>query len=261
LDFGLLIAGLTVGLLVGLTGVGAGSVMTPVLIGIFGIPPHVAVGTDLAALSISKSFGAAVHGFAQRVKWRLVALLAAGGVPGVLVSLALLSHFGVANPVVTKIMRITVAVCVIATAISLFVRPWLMARYQRANPDSLKPTVWTAKRKAAAIFAGYVIGSFVAVSSIGAGAIGVVVMLLLDPRLTSAEVAGTDLAYAVPLTAVAALGHSALGTIDVTLLLALLAGTAPGIIVGSYVIKHVPERFLRGLLATALTAAAAKLVF
>ncbi len=260
IDFAYIVSGLAVGLLVGLTGVGGGSLMTPLLTAIFGISPSVAVGTDLAFAAMTKTAGTVVHRLRSTVNWKVVGLMCAGSLPAsILTSIVLFTldlQKSEKGSGIDLFIRYSIATCVMLTVLALIFRKRIIA-FQAARPH-LQPQ--GTARTLATIAAAALIGFLVTVSSIGAGAIGATVLVLLYPKLSAAEIAGTDIAYAVPLTAVAATGHAIMGTLDWSLLIALLIGSIPGISIGSYLSRSVPERFLRGVLATTLTAVAAKLV-
>ena len=250
-------AGFAVGLLVGMTGVGGGSLMTPLLTLLFGVSPTVAVGTDLAFASITKSAGTITHRFNGTVNWAIVRRLCLGALPAALVATLVLSRFGALDARIGQIIRYSIAGSVMLTVVALLFRrrmiAWINARPERQLQGRAL--------SAATIIAGVVLGTLVTVSSIGAGAIGATLLVMLYPKLTPAEVAGTYIAYAVPLTAIAAVGHWWLGSIDWTLLVTLLIGSLPGITLGSMLARKVPERFLRALLALTLTGVAAKLIY
>jgi uncharacterized membrane protein YfcA len=251
------VSGFAVGLLVGLTGVGGGSLMTPLLTLLFGIHPSVAVGTDLAFASATKSAGTLAHRFKGTVRWDIVRRLCLGALPAAVVATLLLKHFGAVSAEISQFIRYSIAISVLLTVIALLfkgkLQTWLNAHPERHLQGSQLAT--------ATIIAGAVLGILVTISSIGAGAVGATLLVLLYPRLSPAEIAGTDIAYAVPLTAIAAFGHWWLGSIDWSLLGALLLGSIPGITIGSLAARAVPEKFLRGLLAITLTSVALKLVF
>lgn len=250
-------AGFAVGLLVGMTGVGGGSLMTPLLTLLFGVSPTVAVGTDLAFASITKSAGTITHRFNNTVDWTIVRRLCLGALPAALVSTLALRHFGALEAHIGQVIRYAIAGSVMLTVVALLLRRRMIA-WMTAHPGrQLQDRSLTV----ATVVSGAILGVLVTVSSIGAGAIGATLLVLLYPKLTPAEVAGTDIAYAVPLTAIAALGHWWLGSIDWMLLLTLLIGSLPGITLGSMLARKVPERFLRALLAVTLTGVAAKLVY
>lgn len=251
------VSGFAVGLLVGLTGVGGGSLMTPLLTLLFGIHPSVAVGTDLAFASATKTAGTFAHRFKGTVRWDIVRRLSYGALPAAVVATLLLKYFGAVSDSISQVIRYSIAVSVFLTVIALLFKSKLQA-WLNAHPER---HLQGRQLTNATIAAGAVLGILVTISSIGAGAVGATLLVLLYPRLAPAEIAGTDIAYAVPLTAIAAFGHWWLGSIDWSLLGALLLGSVPGITIGSLAARAVPEKFLRGLLAVTLTSVALKLVF
>lgn len=251
-----IVSGFAVGLLVGMTGVGGGSLMTPLLTLLFGVPPSVAVGTDLAFAAITKSFGTFTHRLRGTVRWDIVKLLCLGALPAAVLTTLALKYFGGIDKEIGQVIRYSIAGSVMLTVIALLFKGKMLA-WLNAHPDR---QLSGRTLDAATVFSGVVLGTLVTVSSIGAGAIGATLLVMLYPRLSAAEVAGTDIAYAVPLTAIAAFGHWWLGSINWELLAMLLIGSVPGITIGSWMARAVPERFLRGLLAMTLTGVAAKLV-
>lgn len=251
------VSGFAVGLLVGLTGVGGGSLMTPLLTLLFGINPTVAVGTDLAFAAITKSAGTFAHRYKNTVHWDIVKLLCIGALPAAVAAAIALNHFGALSKEINQVIRYSIAISVLLTVIALLFRAKMQAWLNKHPEMQLQGRSLTV----ATVASGAVLGTLVTISSIGAGAVGATLLVLLYPRLSSAEIAGTDIAYAVPLTAIAAVGHWWLGSINWELLAMLLLGSVPGITIGSLAARAVSERFLRGLLATTLTGVAAKLVF
>ncbi|WP_343587105.1 sulfite exporter TauE/SafE family protein [Herbaspirillum sp.] len=251
------VSGFAVGLLVGLTGVGGGSLMTPLLTLLFGIHPSVAVGTDLAFASATKSAGTLAHRFKGTVRWDIVRRLSYGALPAALAATLLLKHFGAVSDGISLLIRYSIAISVLLTVSALLFKSKLQV-WLNAHPE--RQLQGTALRNAT-ILAGAVLGTLVTISSIGAGAVGATLLVLLYPRLSPAEVAGTDIAYAVPLTAIAAFGHWWLGSINWELLATLLLGSLPGITLGSLAARAVPEKILRGLLAITLTSVAVKLIW
>ena len=250
------VSGFAVGMLVGLTGVGGGSLMTPLLTLLFGINPTVAVGTDLAFASITKGAGTIAHRVRNTVHWDIVARLCVGALPAAVLATIALKYFGALDKHIGVIIRHAIAFSVLLTVIAIIFRGRMQA-WMNAHPER---QLHGRKQAIATILAGAIIGTLVTISSIGAGAVGATILVLLYPNLKPAEVAGTDIAYAVPLTAIAAFGHWWLGSINWELLATLLLGSVPGITLGSLAARSVPEKFLRGLLATTLTGVAAKLV-
>ncbi|HJV85508.1 MAG TPA: sulfite exporter TauE/SafE family protein [Noviherbaspirillum sp.] len=251
------VSGFGVGLLVGLTGVGGGSLMTPLLTLLFGVSPSVAVGTDLAFASATKTAGTIAHRHRGTVHWDIVRRLCLGALPAALLATIALKYFGALNQEIAHIIRFSIAGSVLLTVVALLFRGKLLD-WVLASPGR---QLHGARLSIATVLVGAILGTLVTISSIGAGAVGATILVLLYPRLTPAEIAGTDIAYAVPLTAIAAFGHWYLGSIDWQLLATLLLGSVPGITLGSLAAKAVPEKILRGLLATTLTGVAAKLVF
>ncbi len=250
------ISGFAVGILVGLTGVGGGSLMTPLLTLLFGVSPTVAVGTDLAFASITKATGTFTHKLRGTVNWPIVKLLCIGALPSALLATLGLHYFGALNKEIGQIIRYTIACSVLLTVVALLFKAKMLS-WLNSHPEK---QLTGAALTIATILTGAVLGVLVTVSSIGAGAIGATMLVLLYPHLSSAEIAGTDIAYAVPLTAIAAIGHWWLGSIHWALLATLLLGSLPGITLGSLAARAVPERFLRILLASTLTLVAAKLI-
>jgi uncharacterized membrane protein YfcA len=252
-----MVSGFAVGLLVGLTGVGGGSLMTPLLTLLFGIAPGVAVGTDLAFASVTKVAGTVAHRYRGTVHWDIVRRLCLGALPAAVIATLALKKFGALNPEIGQIIRYSIAGSVALTVIALLFRGKMQA-WLNAHPEKhLHGKALTL----ATVASGILLGVLVTISSIGAGAVGATLLVLLYPKLAPAEIAGTDIAYAVPLTAIAAFGHWWLGSINWVLLGSLLIGSLPGITIGSLAARRVPEKFLRGLLALTLTTVAVKLVF
>jgi uncharacterized protein len=248
------ISGFCVSLLVGMTGVGGGSLMTPLLILLFGIHPATAVGTDLLCAAATKSAGTLVHGLNRNIDWRIVGRLAGGSVPMTALTLLALSGFGIYSGAARGLMTAVLSGALAATAAVLIFRKRILAFFA-AHVGELSPR----RTAALTMLLGAALGVLVSISSVGAGALGVTAIILLYPRLPTARIVGSDIAHAVPLTLVAGLGHWALGSIDWHLLGSLLAGSLPGIIIGSYYSVRVPETVLRVTLATTLLLVAGKL--
>lgn len=257
MDLTYIVSGFAVGVLVGLTGVGGGSLMTPLLTMLFGVSPSVAVGTDLAFASITKGAGTLAHRYHGNIHWKIVKHLCFGALPAAVLATLALKYFGSLDKEINQIIRYSIAGSVLLTVIALLFRSRMQAWMKNHPEKQLQGNNLTI----ATITAGAVLGTLVTISSIGAGAVGATLLVLLYPRLTPAEIAGTDIAYAVPLTAIAAAGHWWLGSINWELLAMLLIGSVPGITLGSLGAKIVPEKVLRGLLATTLTGVAVKLLY
>ena len=252
-----ILSGFAVGLLVGMTGVGGGSLMTPLLTLMFGVTPSVAVGTDLAFASITKSAGTVTHRLRGTVHWDIVGRLCLGALPAAVVATLALQYYGPLDASIGKVIRYSIAVSVLLTVVAILFRGKMLAWVNASPSRQLHGRSLTL----ATVASGAVLGTLVTISSIGAGAIGATLLVMLYPRLTPAEVAGTDIAYAVPLTAIAAFGHWWLGSINWLLLVTLLIGSLPGITLGSWAARAVPEKILRGLLAMTLAGVAVKLLY
>jgi uncharacterized membrane protein YfcA len=249
-------SGFAVGLLVGLTGVGGGSLMTPILILLFGIHPASAVGTDLLYAAATKTAGSLVHGYNRTVDWRVVRRLATGSVPATALTILALSFVNLNGAMARDLISGLLTIALFFTALTLVFRDQIVRRY------SVQIGRLSGRRVAGLTIAvGAILGVLVSISSVGAGAIGVTALLLLYPQLPIARIVGSDIAHAVPLTLVAGLGHWWLGSIDLHLLIPLLLGSVPGIVLGSYVVTRVPEVALRLLLAGTLVVVATKLAF
>jgi uncharacterized protein len=238
------ISGFAVGMLVGVTGVGGGSLMTPLLVLLFGIHPSTAVGTDLLYASITKTGGTAIHGLNKTVDWRVVGRLASGSIPAAAITLTLLHFYG-APPNSTLITN-SLGVALMLTAISLIFRPWIVRWAEGLGELSPRHTT------ALTVATGALLGALVTLSSVGAGALGVTALILLYPKLPTARIVGSDIAHAVPLTLVAGLGHLWLGSVNGVLLVSLLVGSLPGILIGSQFSAKIPDGWLRPIMAATL---------
>jgi uncharacterized membrane protein YfcA len=248
------LSGLLVGLIVGLTGVGGGSLMTPLLLA-FGVHPTTAVGTDLLYAATTKTVGTAVHNAGETVDWRIVRRLCIGSVPGTLITMFVLGHVGAQSPQVTAAIKFVLGVALLLTAMSIFLRAQLAAFVTRhfGEPSDRNASILTT-------VSGLVLGILVSLSSVGAGAIGVTVLILLYPRIPLVKIVGSDIAHAVPLTLLAGAGHWMLGDINWSLLGALLIGSIPGILAGSYIAPLNQEFTLRPALGAVLLIVGANLV-
>ncbi|TAJ83061.1 MAG: sulfite exporter TauE/SafE family protein [Gallionellaceae bacterium] len=253
------VSGFAVGLIVGVTGVGGGSLMTPLLVLFFGVSPATAVGTDLLYASLTKSVGGWVHGRNGTVDWRVVGLLSLGSFPAALGTIALLKFLALDEKTLRGLVTSVLSVALLATATALLLKDRIkkLARREDGSVYELHHRYLPA----ATIATGVVVGALVTISSIGAGVLGTVALLFLYPRMASVKVVGTDIVHAVPLTAVAGMGHMALGTVNFVLLGSLLLGSLPGIYIGSHLSAKVPEKILRPLLATMLLVIGLKMVF
>lgn len=260
LDATFVLAGFVVGLIVGLTGVGGGSLMTPILIFFFGVKPYLAVGTDLLFAAFTKMGGTVNLARQRLVPWRVVAHLSAGSIPAALLTLAVLHTVGPAEAAVQRVMTTTLGVALLLTAAATLYKAVRGRQLPRTLPDGQLAQATRPRHWSLPLLFGAVIGTLVTLTSVGAGAIGVSVLLLLYPLLPLPRIVGADIAYAVPLTLVAGLGHASLGSVDWPLLAKLLAGSLPGIWVGSHLVSRAPERVIRSALSLLLAWAGAKLV-
>jgi uncharacterized protein len=249
------LSGFFVGLLVGQTGMGGGALMTPLLILVFGLHPATAVGTDLLYASMTKTAGTLVHGLNQTVRWRIVALLAAGSVPATALTLLVISKVELSGSVASGVISGVLGVLLLLTSLSLFFRRQFLV-FAGSRLLAIEPKQTTL----VTVMTGAVLGVLVTISSVGAGALGVTALLLLYPRLPMAIIVGSDITHAVPLTLVAGIGHWVLGSVDWPLLTSLLTGSVPGIILGSYISAHVPDAVLRPILATTLMVVGGRLI-
>jgi len=261
-------SGFAVGMLVGVTGVGGGSLMTPLLVFLFGFKPAVAVGTDLIYAAITKTAGVFVHhGKHRSVDWSIVGWLALGSLPCSAATLYTIKNLMEVGKEITGAITFTLGIALLLTSLALLVRSVLMKIAAKApivddehsspeNAGRFSPR-W---EKLATVFTGAVLGVLVTLSSVGAGALGTVALLFLYPRMSTLKIVGTDLAHAIPLTAMAGLGHLSLGNFDLDLLTSLLMGSIPGIWIGSHLSAKIPEYYLRPVLAILLLVIGLKFV-
>ena len=247
-------SGFGVGLLVGLTGVGGGSLMTPILILLFGVHPSTAVGTDLLYAAATKSGGVVVHGWARTIHWPAVIRLAAGSIPASLLTLLVLWQLDLSTEAARGLVNSVLCFALLLTATSLIFRKLVIEKLRTRMERVDEATIARAT-----VLVGAGLGVIVSISSVGAGAVGVTALLLLYPQLPMARIVGSDIAHAVPLTLIAGIGHWAMGAIDWQLMGVLLIGSLPGIAIGSYFAVRVPETALRLLLAGILIVVAGRL--
>jgi hypothetical protein len=250
------IAGFAVGVLVGLTGVGGGSLMTPLLVLAFGFHPATAVGTDLLYAAATKSAGTLVHGSGGTVDWKVVRRLSTGSIPATLLTLAILAHAGARFESAEHVITLTLGVALIATAVAMLFRGAIVR-----NLSGRLGTMPDARVGTFTIVLGAMLGALVSLSSVGAGALGMTALLILYPTLPTNRLVGSDIAHAVPLTLIAGAGHWAMGSVDFGLLLSLLVGSLPGIVVGSLVSTRVSDRVLQPILAGTLALVGGKMLF
>lgn len=242
------LAGLVVGVAVGATGVGGGSLMTPILIMVYGISPSLAVGTDLLYASISKSFGVLLHRQNGSVDWKIVGWQALGSVPGVLVTLAVLG--GVADhAALDRTIKLTLSIAIVLTALFTLFQDAIASRLHIGQFADADRDLSLKTQRVLTVIAGVLIGVVVTISSVGAGVIGMMLLLLIYPKHAPIRIVGSDLAHAVLITAIAGLGHARMGTVNYPLLGWLLLGALPGIWLGSRIGFRLPPKTLKQTIA------------
>lgn len=249
IDAGYTLAGALTGFLVGLTGVGGGSLMTPILLLVLGVAPTTAVATDLWFASITKIVGAAIHQRAGKVDWQVVRRLWTGSLPVALLVVILISMGDHLSKV--SWLAKAVGVVVLITALGMFFSPMLfkLAKGQRLE----KPEKFKAWQPVLTVLAGAILGLAVALTSVGAGAIGSVMLLFLYPlRMTPHRLVATDLVHAIPLAMVAGIGYLFAGKVNVSMLGNMLLGSIPAIAIGSLLAGKIPARGVQLALATVL---------
>jgi hypothetical protein len=256
IDLPFVASGFGVGLLVGLTGVGGGSLMTPLLILLFGIHPATAVGTDLLFAASTKTAGTLIHGFSRNITWPVVARLAAGSLPATAITLVVLSCVPIDSAAASAAINSFLGVALLLTGFAVLFRRLLVERYSE-RMRRLAPS----RRAALTVLTGAILGVLVSISSVGAGALGVTALILLYPEQPTVRIVGSDIAHAVPLTLLAGFGHWLIGSIDFPLLGSLLLGSLPGVVLGSFGAGRVPDRVLRPVFAATLFLVGGKLLF
>jgi|UniRef100_UPI0035CC3251 uncharacterized membrane protein YfcA len=250
------LAGVLVGLVVGLTGVGGGSLMTPLLVLAFGFHPATAVGTDLLYASATKSVGTTVHGWRGTVAWGVVGRLMAGSVPAALLTLVILHFAGEQSKETGHAISVALGITLMLSGVATIFRARIVAAMTR-RLGAVSP----ARIARLTVLVGAILGVLVSLTSVGAGALGMTALLILYPTMPVNRLVGSDIAHAVPLTLLGGIGHYILGSVDGSLLVSLLIGSIPGIIVGSLVASRVSDRFLTPILAAVLAAVGIKLLF
>lgn len=254
MDWTAIASGFGIGAIVGLTGVGGGSLMTPLLIGAFRLPAAVAIGTDLWFAAVTKSSGAVAHHREGQVDWPIVRSLLAGSLPSAIATITAMRLTGIDKGWAAT-LTVALGIALLLTALTVALKDrWhtLGLRLERHLPESRRQTLTVAS--------GALLGVLVTLSSIGAGALGATLILLLHPRLPTRRLIGTDIAHAVPLTLVAGAGHAWLGHVQWALLAPLLAGSLPGIWLGARLTRALPEGWVRALLCLSLLGAGLKVI-
>ncbi|MEF8754971.1 MAG: sulfite exporter TauE/SafE family protein [Accumulibacter sp.] len=256
MDWMYTLSGFAVGAIVGLTGVGGGSLMTPLLVLLFGVHPATAVGTDLLYAAVTKAGGTVVHARKGHVDWQVTRLLAIGSIPAAALTIWALSYLPRQSAATSQLISVALGVALLLTAAAIIFRQQLQ-RQALAHADDAAHTQFRAP---VTIACGVLLGVLVTVSSVGAGALGAAILFYLYPRLPAIRIVGSDVAHAVPLTLLAGLGHWLIGSVDWSLLGSLLLGSLPGIWLGSHASARVPDRILRPILAGMLVLIGGKLI-
>ncbi len=259
MDFqiGLVIAGLVVGFVVGMTGVGGGSLMTPILLW-FGIPPTTAVGTDLLYAAVTKAGGVFVHNKKKNINWTITGWLSLGSVPAALLTLWILHSLHTDTTALNNTIKYSLGWALVITSVAILFKKKIMVWSEKHAGDKFHSESRTQNLLTVAI--GVMLGATVTLTSIGAGALGTVTLFFLYPLLPTPKLVGTEIAHAVPLTLVAGLGHASMGNLDLNLLGQLLMGSLPGIFIGSMISGRMPDLLLRNAIAVMLFFAGFKLI-
>ncbi len=258
MDIAYPLCGFLVGALIGFTGMGGGSVMTPVLILFFGVNPLAAVGTDLLFAAATKTTGARVHAYRGNVDWRVVGLLALGSVPGTLATIFMMARLPAHSPALAHVVTLAIGVALLFAAGGMLFKQ--LTETLLAKIAGSGPAAHAAVRPVMTVFLGLMLGVLVSLTSVGAGAFGIVVMRHLYPQLPSVRLVGSDIAHAVPLTLLAGGGHWLIGDVNWMLLGLLLIGSIPGIVLASRCAHQIPEGILRRVLGFVLLAIAAPML-
>lgn len=252
MDITYTVTGFVIGAIIGLTGIGGGSLMTPALI-LYGIPPVTAVGTDLLYASITKCGGVWAHQREGNINWRVVGLMALGSMPTAVLMVWLLHSLQVRDAAYQTIITAVLGVSLILTSLVLLFSTRLR-QYARKARGTVLAGIHKRWAGRVTVLGGVTLGVLVTLSSVGAGALGTAMLVVLYPRLAAARIVGIDLAHAVPLTAIAGFGHLWIGTVDLQLLIALLIGSLPGVALGTRMGSILPDQLMRGVLGCMLMA-------
>lgn len=257
MEWGYTLSGFAVGVLVGLTGIGGGSLMTPLLIFLYGVTPITAVGTDLLFAAITKACGIVIHHRKSTVEWKIVRLMLAGSIPTALLVIGILALWKDQGQYINSLVTFVLGIALVLTSLAIAFKNMM---HRLADFVEQRSRDWPRRQKQATVISGIALGILVPISSVGAGALGTATLLFLYPRLPMRKIVGTDIAHAVPLTAIAGMGHLGMGSVDSVLLLALLLGSLPGIWLGSHLTSVIPEKVMRPILASMLMAIGLKFI-
>lgn len=278
-DFRYSLVGLLIGFLIGLTGMGGASLLTPILILVFKVPPVWAVGTDVTYSTVTKALGSVIHIRQKNVNFKIALWLACGSVPATLLSVGLVQflrkHYA---STVNGFVLHAIGFTLILVAVMLLVKPFLMHRLEKRRLEQQKqaalagetteqisipdaPTTWEKRyRPVVTALIGAFVGFLVGLTSVGSGTLIIVSLAFLFPRLTAKELVGTDIFQAFMLLAAGAIGYLAAGTINWPIVGLLLIGSLPGVVLGSRLSKYIPEPFMRPILAVVLVISGWKLI-
>ena len=241
MDIYYIFAGATVGFIIGITGVGGGSLMTPLLVLGFHVQPAIAVGTDLLYAAITKAGGVYSHQKNKSIDWDIAKNLCLGSIPASIFSVLAIQIFNISDEVFEDLIAIILGIMLVCTSLVIIFKKYIIKFKSDKQPETRN-----------IIILGACLGILVTISSVGAGAIGSAILLILFPKMSSKQVVGTDIAHAVPLTAIAGLGHFHLGHIDFSLLTSLIIGSLPAVYIGTAVGKNIPDQILKYIIATIL---------
>ncbi|AVF08516.1 sulfite exporter TauE/SafE family protein [Acinetobacter baumannii] len=256
--FEFILAGMLVGFCVGITGVGGGSLMTPILIGLFRIEPHIAIGTDLLYAAISKFCGSMVHAKKLNIVWPIVLWLAVGSIPASFGTAWVLEHYLSQSTHYKAVLTMVLGFMLTLTGVSIIFRTRIEKFFNKfrnkENTQTENEQFAVQNKRTYIVIMGIILGVFVTLSSVGAGAFGIMALVIMFPNLPMIRIIGSDVVHAVLLTLVAGLGHMSAGNVDFVLLMWLLVGSIPAIIIGTLISSRMPERLIRKILGITLFA-------
>ncbi|HEO8450909.1 TPA: sulfite exporter TauE/SafE family protein [Acinetobacter baumannii] len=256
--FEFILAGMLVGFCVGITGVGGGSLMTPILIGLFRIEPHIAIGTDLLYAAISKFCGSMVHAKKLNIVWPIVLWLAVGSIPASFGTAWVLEHYLSQSTHYKAVLTMVLGFMLTLTGVSIIFRTRIEKFFNKfrnkENTQTENEQLAVQNKRTYIVIMGIILGVFVTLSSVGAGAFGIMALVIMFPNLPMIRIIGSDVVHAVLLTLVAGLGHMSASNVDFVLLMWLLVGSIPAIIIGTLISSRMPERLIRKILGITLFA-------
>jgi uncharacterized membrane protein YfcA len=275
LDYRISLVGLLIGFLVGLTGMGGGALLAPIMILLFRVPPVWAVGTDIAYSAVTKALGSVVHIRQKTVNFKIVLWLASGSVPATVLGVSLVQYIRHQyGDLINGIILHSIGFTLLLVAVLLVAKPYILRRLERKNLEAQKQAAlngemvilhnrsrWeTRYRPLVVVLVGAFVGFLVGLTSVGSGTLIIVALAFLFPKLSSKELVGADIVHAVMLHIAGAIVYFNAGTINWTLVLLLLIGSLPGVFIGSKLSKYIPDRFMRPVLATVLAISGVKLI-